>query len=218
MRERRRRLRILDPDRCWHARCLFALGRFDESMAIFKRLSDKHPQEPRPRSGLLEAKLELALAQKPDDVTKPADELEQAAAAAPAGFAETVEGLYLRGRAAELKRELDDALGFFERARAIDPQHYALLTRYAHLAERTGLDDLGMELYEDLLHLRHGTERLVNSDIRAELAELAAAASFQWVEKAAAEVEEMDRYRRRNIQPQIALDAVALRLRQSAAS
>ena len=73
-------------------------------------------------------------------------------------------------------------------------------------------------LLQDLLHLRHGAESLVNADIRGDLAELAAAASFQWVEKAAAEVEEMDRYRRRNIQPQIALDAVALRLRQSAAS
>ncbi len=136
------------------ARCLFALERFEESLAIFKRLSDKHPQEPRPRSGLLEAKLELALAKKPEDVSKSAEELEHAITSAPAGFADTVEGLYLRGRAAELVRDLDGALGFFERARALDPQHYALLTRYAHLAERTGLDDLGMELYEDLLHQR----------------------------------------------------------------
>lgn len=71
-------------------------------------------------------------------------------------------------------------------------------------------------LLQDLLHLHHGTESLVNSDIRGDLAGLATAASFPWVEKAAAEVEEMDRYRRRNIQPQIAFDALALRLRQTA--
>jgi DNA-directed RNA polymerase subunit alpha len=136
------------------ARSLLALGRLEEAATIFKRLSDKHPQEPRPRSGLLEARLELALSRKPEDDTRPADELEQAVAAAPAGFADSVEGLYLRGRAAELARDLEGALGHFERALALDPQHYSLLTRYAHLAERTGFDDLAMELYEDLLRLR----------------------------------------------------------------
>jgi hypothetical protein len=73
-------------------------------------------------------------------------------------------------------------------------------------------------LLQDLLHLHHGTESLINSDIRGELIELAAPASFPWVEKAAAEVEEMDRYRRRNIQPQIAFEALAIDLRKCAAS
>ncbi len=136
------------------ARCLFALRRFDEAAAIFQRLSDKHPQEPRPRSGLLESRLEAALAKGPEDTGKLGEELAKAAAAAPGGFADSVEGLYLRGRAAELQRDLDGALEFFERAREIDPDHHALVTRFAHLAERSGLDDLALELYEQLVHMR----------------------------------------------------------------
>jgi DNA-directed RNA polymerase subunit alpha len=135
------------------ARCLFSLGRFDQAQAIFQRLSDKHTAEPRPRSGLLESKFELALSRKPEDVSQPAEELLKAVSAAPAGFAETVEGLYLRARGSELLRDLDGALEFYERARTMDPLHQAVLARNAHLAERVGLDDLAMELYEELLHM-----------------------------------------------------------------
>jgi DNA-directed RNA polymerase subunit alpha len=136
------------------ARSLLALGRFAEAANIFKRLSDKHPQEPRPRSGLLEARFEIALSEGDGDASRAAEELERAVASAPAGFADSVEGLYLRARAAEFARDLDGALAHFERARELDPQHVGVLTRYAHLAERTGLDDLALELYEDLLHQR----------------------------------------------------------------
>lgn len=72
-------------------------------------------------------------------------------------------------------------------------------------------------LLQDLLHLHHGSATLINADIRPELDELSGAASFPWVESAAAEVEEMDRYRRRNIQPQIAFDALVLRMRRQSA-
>ena len=136
------------------ARSLLALRRFEEAAAIFQRLSEKHPQEPRPRSGLLESKLELELSRKPEDATRLGEELARAIAAAPGGFADSVEGLYLRGRAGEIARDLEGALEAYERALAIDPQHQSLLVRYAYLAERTGNDDLAMELYETLLHLR----------------------------------------------------------------
>jgi DNA-directed RNA polymerase subunit alpha len=132
------------------ARCLLAVGRCEEAAAIFKRLSDKHPQEPRPRSGLLEARFEVASSK--GDPSRAAEELARALETAPAGFADSVEGQYLRARAAEAARDLEGALACYERARAADPQHVGVLTRFAHLAERSGLDDLALELYEDLLH------------------------------------------------------------------
>lgn len=136
------------------ARSLFALARFDEAAAIFQRLSDKHPQEPRPRSGLLEARLEAGLAKKPDEAAKLAEELVRSITSAPGGFAESVEGLYLRGRAGEAARDPEGALEAYEKAFTIDPEHHNLLTRFAHLAERSGLDELALELYEQLVHLR----------------------------------------------------------------
>ena len=144
------------------ARCLFSLRRFDEATKIFQRLSEKHPQEPRPRSGYLESRLEQALAQK-HDTEAAAEELARAVKGAPSGFADTIEGLYMAARAAELTRDLDGALELYERARTLDPQHSAVLTHNAHLAERVGLDDLAMELYEELLHLRQiDTHALLN--------------------------------------------------------
>jgi DNA-directed RNA polymerase subunit alpha len=136
------------------ARSLISLARFEEAVAIFQRLVEKHPQEPRPRSGLLEARLELALARKPDDAAKHADELVRAINAAPGGFAESVEGLYLLGRAAELARDPDGALDAYEKGREVDSEHRALLARFAHLAERNGLDELALMLYEQLLRMR----------------------------------------------------------------
>jgi len=132
------------------ARCLFTLRRFEEALAIFQRLSDKHPQEPRPRSGLLETRFEMSLAGS-EDPAGPAQELAEAVNAAPHGFADSVEGLYLRGRAAELGRDPDTALELYERANEIDPAHTSLALRFAHLAERSGLDEQALDLYETLL-------------------------------------------------------------------
>jgi DNA-directed RNA polymerase subunit alpha len=136
-------------------RALFSLGRFTEAAKIFQRLSDKHPQEPRPRSGLLEARFEEA-SRAPGEgvVVKACEDLERAVTAAPSGFADSVEGQYLLGRAAETLHGPEEALGHYERGREADPQHPVLLTRFAYLAERSGLDDLAIELYEDLLQLR----------------------------------------------------------------
>ena len=136
------------------ARSLVAVGRLDEAVKIFQRLSAKYPQEPRPRAGLLEAELDLAVRKASGDGTEASAQLERAVSAAPAGFSETVEGLYLRARASELRRELEEALELYSRAHQTDPRHAGLLSRFAHLAERSGLDDLAVRLYEELLALR----------------------------------------------------------------
>jgi DNA-directed RNA polymerase subunit alpha len=133
------------------ARCLLSLARHDEAAKIFQRLSEKHPLEPRPRSGMLEARLEATLQKDLDAGPKAADELEAAVRSAPGGFADTVEGLYLLARASEARRVREDALDLYDRARQIDPHHTSVLTRFAHLAERAGHDELALQVYEQLL-------------------------------------------------------------------
>ena len=72
-------------------------------------------------------------------------------------------------------------------------------------------------LLQDLLHLRFGSDQsLVNTDIVDELESLARRVSFEWVEKAAARLDELEEFRRRNIQKQIALEAMGIGLRQAA--
>lgn len=134
-------------------RALMSIGRHEEAARIFQRLSEKHPLEPRPRSGLLEARLELALAKDPEAGPRASDELEAAVRSAPGGFSETVEGLYLAARAAEARRSREDALDYYDRARGVDPQHTGVLTRFAHLAERAGHDELALQVYEQLVAL-----------------------------------------------------------------
>lgn len=81
------------------------------------------------------------------------------------------------------------------------------------------LDLLTESLYgllQDLLHLRHGSSRLlIHEDIRGELAPLAQTASFEWIEGAVARLAELDSLLRRNIQKQIALEALAVGLRRT---
>lgn len=72
-------------------------------------------------------------------------------------------------------------------------------------------------LLEDLLHLRFGSgEALVNDDIRAELKEIAGSIPFDWFEKACGRLIDLEEFRRRNIQKQMALEALALELRAGA--
>jgi DNA polymerase-3 subunit delta' len=68
-------------------------------------------------------------------------------------------------------------------------------------------------LLSDLLHLRLGSGRLVNADIREELRELSEGVDFEWVERAARDLDELQRLERRNIQKQIAVEALALNWR-----
>lgn len=64
-------------------------------------------------------------------------------------------------------------------------------------------------LLGDLLHLRYGSGRLVNQDIREDLRELSERVGFEWVEQASKGLDALDQLRRRNIQKQIALEGYA---------
>lgn len=71
-------------------------------------------------------------------------------------------------------------------------------------------------LLSDIVRLRHGVGGIVNDDIRDELAKLAQRADFGWIERAAEGLDELELYRRRNIQKQVALEAFTVKLRQAA--
>jgi hypothetical protein len=49
------------------ARTYMSLGRPQDALPIFERLSKAYPDEPRPRAGGLEARLELDLSKGDDD-------------------------------------------------------------------------------------------------------------------------------------------------------
>ena len=85
--------------------------------------------------------------------------------------------------------------------------------------QKEKLELLGEVLYgllSDIVRLRHGVGRIVNEDIRGELTALAKRADFDWIQEAAEGLDELELYRRRNIQKQIALEAFAVRLRRAA--
>ena len=77
------------------------------------------------------------------------------------------------------------------------------------------LVDSAQGLLQDLVHLKVGTRALINEDLREELQAMAKRVTFGWVEKAAAELDELVRLERRNIQKQIALESLALGLRHA---
>jgi DNA-directed RNA polymerase subunit alpha len=128
-----------------------ALGRPQEALPIFERLSKAYPQEPRPRGGRLEARLEADLAA--GDEERALANLRQELTAAPEGFASSAEGLYLQGRAAEIERDWVTALDHYDAAHDEDPTHRPALFRGAHLAERCGLDDQALQWYRALSRL-----------------------------------------------------------------
>jgi len=69
------------------------------------------------------------------------------------------------------------------------------------------------DLLRDLLLLREGTGEIRNADIRSDLEALAARLQFAWIRKAVAQVDEIARLIRRNIQKTIALDSLIAHLR-----
>jgi DNA-directed RNA polymerase subunit alpha len=133
------------------AKALMSLGRAAEAMPIFERLSKAYPDEPRPRGGFLEARLEADLAQ--GDEEKALAHLQEGLKSAPSAFTASAEMRYLQGRAAELERDWDGALAHYEAARSLDPSHRANLFRLAYTAERTGNDDDALGCYQALAQL-----------------------------------------------------------------
>ena len=69
------------------------------------------------------------------------------------------------------------------------------------------------ELLRDLLLLSNGGGEIRNQDIRRELEPLAAKVEFAWLRRAVAKVDEILQLVRRNIQKNIALDALIVELR-----
>jgi DNA polymerase III subunit delta' len=71
------------------------------------------------------------------------------------------------------------------------------------------------DLLRDLVILREsgGAVSIKNEDIRPELEPLAAKLEFAWIRKAVAQVDEIVEFLRRNIQKNIALDALIVKLR-----
>ncbi|HWQ56138.1 MAG TPA: AAA family ATPase [Bryobacteraceae bacterium] len=73
------------------------------------------------------------------------------------------------------------------------------------------------DLLRDLLILRETGGQIRNQDIRRELGPIAERLSFEWIRAAVAKVDEVAGLIRRNIQKQIALDAVILDLQRHTA-
>jgi DNA-directed RNA polymerase subunit alpha len=134
------------------AKALMSLGRPAEAHPVFERLAKAYPDEPRPRGGAIEARLEADLVADPDEEAIRARllaEMEQA----PSSFAESAEGRHLSGRACELARDWEGALDHYAAARQADPTHRTNLFRMAWVAERTGDDELALEIYESLMRM-----------------------------------------------------------------
>jgi DNA polymerase-3 subunit delta' len=68
-------------------------------------------------------------------------------------------------------------------------------------------------LIEDVLALQQGSAEITNSDLREELAQIASRVQFGWIRRAVSKVDELAELVRRNIQKNIALDALVLELR-----
>ncbi len=132
-------------------KALSAQGRHEEAAAIFERLTNAYPGEPRPRGAWLEARIELGLAKDDVDGEALSETIAAEIAAAPVEFAETSDGHYVTARAAELRRDWETALDHYDRGRELEPLNHAVLSRYAHLCERCGLDEEAIEMYEVLL-------------------------------------------------------------------
>jgi DNA-directed RNA polymerase subunit alpha len=133
------------------ARSYMTLDRPQDALPIFERLSKAYPDEPRPRAGALEARLESDLKKGDEDgaISRLAHGIEHA----PSTFGESAEGLYIRGRLAELQHDLGLALERYQAARALDPTHRTNVFRLAYVAERLALDEVALEAYQTLVRM-----------------------------------------------------------------
>lgn len=130
------------------ARALCSLNEWERALEIYTKLTDKYPEERRPRCGKLEAKFELDLANGDEEAA--VDNLRKGIEDAPKSFRTGPEHHYLAGRAFEVCRDWEEALDAYVEARDLDHANRENLFRLAHLAERFGLDELALETYESL--------------------------------------------------------------------
>lgn len=134
------------------ANSLMAAERYKDALPILEKLSTAYPEEPKPRAGMLEAKLELDLAAGDSD--KALANLKAGLEKAPKSFAATAEGRYLTGRVAELERRWEFAIDEYEAAREVDATHRGALFRSGYLCERYGLEAEALESYRQLAALK----------------------------------------------------------------
>ena len=129
------------------------VARWEEALPILQRLSDAYPEEPRPRAGAMEARLEMHLATDaaPEEIT---ETLRAEIAATPEAFQQSAEGQHLTGRLFEAERRWDEALECYESASDISLAHRKNLFHLGRLAERFGLDETALEAYQALVALR----------------------------------------------------------------
>jgi DNA polymerase III subunit delta' len=95
---------------------------------------------------------------------------------------------------------------------------FATWVRYAESgsSRQEKLEPLLRSIYlllEDILMLQQGGSDVRNTDVRPQLAALAQRVSFGWIRKAVARTDELAELVRRNIQKNIALDALIMALR-----
>ena len=133
------------------ANTLVSLERQDEAAPIFQRLSDKYPDEPRPRAAFLDAQFEATLKDKGEEAA--AEGLEAALGTVPGSFTASAEWLYLKGRLCEARHEHQDALDAYREARGVDPSLRRNLFRLAYVAERYGQEELALDCYETLTRI-----------------------------------------------------------------
>lgn len=134
------------------ANSLLSANRAADAKPIYERLSNKFPDEPKPRGGWLESALEAGVASGDADAILAAlESLGSSLASAPDAFKQSAEFSYLSGRCAEIGNDPQSAIDHYSAARDKDPTHRRNLFRLAYVAERTGLDDLAVEAYESLL-------------------------------------------------------------------
>ena len=122
------------------------------ALEIFERLSGAYPEEPRPRAGALEARLEMHLATDaaPEEIT---DTLRAEIAETPEAFQKSAEGLHILGRLFEAERDWENALASYESSSDVSMAHRKNLFHLARLSERMGLDDAALEAYDALVKL-----------------------------------------------------------------
>jgi len=132
------------------ARCHMSLGKPQDALPIFERLSKSYPDEPKPRGGVLEARLEMESAK---DETTAGENLAAALAKSTPAFQASAEGRYLAGRVSEIARDLYIAVEHYEACRELDPVHRANMFRLAYTAERSGQDDIALDVYWTLARM-----------------------------------------------------------------
>ncbi|MDE0891333.1 MAG: tetratricopeptide repeat protein [Planctomycetota bacterium] len=128
-------------------------SQWDGALGIFNRLSTAYPEEPRPRAGALEARLEKHLGSDAEPEEYIAS-LRAEIAETPEAFQQSADGLHITGRLFEAERDWESALEAYEKSCDVSIAHRKNLFHLARLSERMGLDEGALEAYQALVALQ----------------------------------------------------------------